>query len=46
MSGARLILSTGMSTVEEIRDALSVLAFGMIKGTSDAPNNEAFFVEA
>ena len=42
MSGARLILSTGMSTVEEIRDALSVLAFGMIKGTSDLPNSEAF----
>ena len=27
-TGRRIILSTGMSTIEEIRDALSVLAFG------------------
>jgi len=35
--GKKLILSTGMSTLEEIRQALSVLAFGYCKPEDDEP---------
>jgi N-acetylneuraminate synthase len=39
-----LILSTGMSTLVEIEDALSILAFGFINGNSSKinPSREAF----
>lgn len=39
-SGRRIILSTGMATEEEVREALGVLAFGMLGGTS--PSRPAF----
>lgn len=40
-SGSRIILSTGMSTLEEVRRALSVLAHGLIDATEE-PSFEAF----
>lgn len=39
-SGCELILSTGMSTLSEIKEALSVLAFGFMD--YDLPSKEAF----
>lgn len=39
-SGCDLILSTGMSTLPEIKEALSVLAFGFL--ASDVPSIKAF----
>ena len=39
-SGRRIILSTGMSTLAEVGDALAVLAHGMVG--EDSPNREAF----
>ncbi|MDY0873655.1 N-acetylneuraminate synthase [Dongia rigui] len=39
-SGARLILSTGMATMEEIEEALGVVAFGYLGGPS--PSRTAF----
>jgi N-acetylneuraminate synthase len=41
-SGRRLILSTGMSTLDEIREALGVLAFGMTAAPSARPGRAAF----
>ena len=40
-SGSKIILSTGMSTLEEVRRALSVLAHGLIDAT-EAPSVDAF----
>ena len=40
-SGCDIILSTGMSTIEDIEQALSVLAFAMI-GPDEAPSRAAF----
>jgi len=37
----RIILSTGMSTIDDIHNALGVLAFGM-NSTTEAPSKEAF----
>jgi N-acetylneuraminate synthase len=39
-TGRQLILSTGMATLEEVRRALSVLAFGFIQSTN--PTQDAF----
>lgn len=39
----RIIVSTGMSTIDDIHDALGVLAFGLIN-TPGAPSREAFKV--
>lgn len=39
-SGADLIVSTGMATLEEVEDALSVLAFGYME--QGAPSGDAF----
>ena len=43
-TGSDLILSTGMATLGEIEDALSVLAFGFLNGEDDSihPSQEAF----
>jgi len=41
-TGCRLILSTGMSTMEEVREALSVLAFGASMSIDADPGREAF----
>lgn len=41
MSGRSIILSTGMSDLEEIRAALGVLAFGYLK-SGETPSVEAF----
>jgi N-acetylneuraminate synthase len=40
--GCNLILSTGMATLGEIEEALSVLAFGLINGQSIKPSKIAF----
>lgn len=40
-SGCKIILSTGMSTLAEVRDALGVLAFAMTHGKK-APSRRAF----
>ncbi len=40
-TGRRLILSTGMSSLDEVEAALGVLAFGYI-GTEEVPSHEAF----
>ncbi|GAA0612194.1 MULTISPECIES: N-acetylneuraminate synthase [Thalassospira] len=37
-----IIFSTGMSTVEEISDALGVLAFGYLSSQGESPRMEAF----
>lgn len=41
-TGCRIILSTGMSTMEEVREALSVLAFGASMPVGAAPGRQAF----
>ena len=41
-SGRRILLSTGMSTIADIEDALSVLAFGMVQQFDRAPGRSAF----
>ncbi len=41
-SGLPVILSTGMSTLEEIREALGVLAFGYTRAVSQKPSRVAF----
>jgi len=40
-AGRPVILSTGMATLDEVQEALSVLAFGYA-GTSEAPSRTAF----
>jgi N-acetylneuraminate synthase len=40
-SGCKIILSTGMSTLKEIEEALSVLAFGMMEDGKE-PSRDAF----
>lgn len=40
-TGKPLILSTGMSTLEEVQEALGVLAFGLI-GSKEPPSLDAF----
>jgi N-acetylneuraminate synthase len=42
-SGCRVILSTGMSTLAEIEDALSVLAFGFMSKSGKTPPSLAAF---
>jgi len=39
--GVPLIVSTGMSTLAEVRDALGVIAFG-VSGSNEAPSRAAF----
>ncbi len=41
-SGRDIILSTGMSTMDEVRDALAVLAFGYASTTGATPNAAKF----
>ncbi len=41
-TGCRIILSTGMSTMEEVREALGVLAFGALMPRDAAPGRQAF----
>lgn len=41
-TGCRLILSTGMSTLEEVETALSVLAFGYVTDRQAPPSRRAF----
>jgi N-acetylneuraminate synthase len=38
----RLILSTGMATLAEVEQALSVIAFACVAGSDDAPGRTAF----
>lgn len=40
-SAHRMIVSTGMSTLHEVAEALGVIAFGVV-GSTDAPGPEAF----
>lgn len=40
--GPPLILSTGMATLDEVKDALGVLAFARLAGTSERPSRAAF----
>ena len=39
-TGRNIILSTGMSTMDDVRDALSVLAFGYLYPNADCPSNK------
>ena len=41
-TGCRIILSTGMSTMEEVREALSILSFGVSMPVAAAPSRQAF----
>ena len=41
-TGCELILSTGMSTLEEVQSALAVIAFGLISDADAAPCDAAF----
>lgn len=45
-TGADIILSTGVSTITEIRDALGVLAFGMTTAPHEVPTNRSDFAMA
>lgn len=45
-TGADIILSTGVSTLSEIRDALGVLAYGMTTPATQLPTSSADFVSA
>ncbi len=40
--GCDLIVSTGMATLDEIEDALAVIAFGLTAPAISSPNKEAF----
>lgn len=46
LSGAQLIVSTGMATMAEVKQALSVIAFGLLQFNGellfDKPNSESF----
>ncbi len=41
-SGRRLIVSTGMSSLDEVRQALGVVAFGRTAGTDATPSRRTF----
>jgi len=41
-SQADLIVSTGMATLQEVQDVLSVIAFGLIAGPKELPSREKF----
>lgn len=41
-AGVRIIMSTGMSSALEVKNALGVLAFGMVAGADEKPSAEAF----
>ena len=41
-TGCELILSTGMSTLDEVQSALAVIAFGLISSADTEPSNAAF----
>jgi N-acetylneuraminate synthase len=41
-TGSRIILSTGMSTLGEIEEALSVLAFGFLHDAQSTPSHQNF----
>jgi len=41
-TGCDLILSTGMATLDEIREALSVIAFGLLRQVGEPPSSKAF----
>jgi N-acetylneuraminate synthase len=41
-SGCKVIMSTGMSTIDEVQDALGVLAFGYGPDSDTNPGTEAF----
>jgi N-acetylneuraminate synthase len=43
-TGCELIISTGMTTLEEIEEALGIIAFGLINGQNldEVPSSEAF----
>jgi N-acetylneuraminate synthase len=41
-SGCDLIISTGMTTLAEVEDALAVIAFGLVGSEDHAPGLEAF----
>ncbi|WEK57381.1 MAG: N-acetylneuraminate synthase [Candidatus Brevundimonas phytovorans] len=40
--GLPMILSTGMATLAEVEEALSVVAFGMLAGSAERPSRAAF----
>ncbi len=40
--GLPMILSTGMATLSEVEEALSVVAFGMLAGSEERPSRAAF----
>ena len=42
MTGKPVILSTGMSTMDEVEESLGVLAFGYLNSTGKTPSREAF----
>ena len=42
MTGKPVILSTGMSTMDEVEEALGVLSFGYLNSTGKKPSREAF----
>jgi len=41
-SGNKLIISTGMATLQEVEDALSLVAFGYLTKGHEAPSNAGF----
>jgi len=41
-AGKKMIISTGMSDINEIRDTLGIVAFGMINNTKSRPTKEDF----
>jgi N-acetylneuraminate synthase len=41
--GKDIILSTGMSNLDEIEDALKVIAFGYLKNSKQTPNQKNFY---
>lgn len=41
-SGNKLIISTGMATLQEVEDALSLVAFGYLTKGHEAPSNTGF----
>lgn len=45
-TGREIILSTGMATLDEIQDALGVIAFGLIKSSDVLPKSKKDFYAA